>query len=176
MNKLLLILLVVVLSGCSSPDRVEVGVELLCTEEKRTETDNALDYENIACYENLTPSGIRAIQFLSNGYELKMTDDYYGENYYDYDVTPEWIYIKNNDDDILEKINRISGEAQTLRNFRNCRSKCELSPGAFSTVMKEYESKKEVREEKLKEWESRIEEEVEEEVEEPDLVRENRKF
>ena len=35
---------------------------------------------------------------------------------------------------------------------------------------------KEVREEKLKEWESRIEEEVEEEVEEPDLVRENRKF
>ena len=172
MNKLLPILLVVVLSGCSSPDKVEVGVELLCTEEKRTEIDNARDYENIACYENLTPSGRKAIQFLSNGYELMMTDDYYGKNYYDYDVTPEWIYIKNNNGYIIEKINRISGKAQTFRDFRNCRSKCELSPGAFSTVMKEYENKEEVRKEKLKEQESRIEEEAEE----PDLVREKRKF
>lgn len=173
MNKLLPILLAVVLSGCSSPDKVEVGLELLCTEQKRTETENASDYQKIACYENLIPSGRHAIQFLPNRVEVMIVDDYFGKGYHGYEATSEWIYIEEQDgNNIIEKINRISGEAQYDSDFRRCPTKCEISPGAFSKILKEYESKEEFRKEKSEEWELQIEEEVEE----PDLVREKRKF
>ena len=175
MNKLLPILLVVILGGCGNADKVETGLELLCTEEKRTEplpSVSSHDYDTIACYENFVPSGKYAMQFLSDNSRVMITDSYFGKQYHGYEATPGWIYIKNLDGEIAEKINRITGESQNYKLYRRCPTKCEISPGAFSSIQKIYETKEKIREKKREELEIY----VEEETEDADSIREKRIF